>query len=158
MGLFGKLFGRNEQVHTENFEQFKYDVQKIIIIAMKLLRSNPDGGFLKIFLDKNETEVAVVLMDTSWGRYCREHWNSDWQRFWMGGIVKLTSDEVEFLSRFAKISESNHTEIGSDVDIRLVCSYPIPVSSCKKWCTDYFTQNYSDYRLEVESNDISLIV
>ena len=158
MGLFSKLFGQREYASPENFGRFKKDTEMIISIALKLLHGNPDGGFLKIFLDKDETEVAIVLMDTSFGRYCRELWNSDWKRFWMSGTVRLTSEEVEYLSCFADVSEKNHTEITSDVDIRIICSYPVPVSSCQKWCTDYIMQNFPDVKLEVKSNDISFVV
>lgn len=153
MGFFDKLFGTEKTQTSSISEEVKLDTKFLLDIGIKMISSDSEGGFVKIFFETKGSELQMhfcetyILKDsklyTSMGKYLS-------LRF------PITGEEGE---KFVSMTKINVLQKYSYADwMSFNYYYPSNVSKneLKKWVESYLRENYSKYKMECSGNTLVL--
>lgn len=153
MGFFSKLFGAEKTQVLSIPEAVKLDTKFLLDIGIKMVSSDSEGGFVKIFFESRGSELQIHFSETYILRDSK-HFASI-NKF-LSARFSVTEEEAE---KFVSMTKINVLQKYSYADwMSFNYYYPSNVSKneLKKWVESYLRENYSKYKMECSGNTLVL--
>lgn len=149
MGLFNNLLDT-----SDGDELFQKETAFLVDTGIQILRREPEGGFIKIYITGKDDEIGINLSETPLLRDMKQ------LRYSMEQIMVLRHGlDEKTINRFLSLTNLYVEQEDSHAAwIAYVHHYSGRISkgNCKKWALNYFRTKHPD--LSVEDKSKYLIV